>query len=155
MKGQTLAESDSVPVRSRFRQLVDVGIEIADALDAAHTQGIAHRDIKPANIFLTDRGHAKVMDFGLAKLLQAKDQDVEATMAQGVGALTVPGMTLGTTSYMSPEQAAGDPIDGRSYLFSLGVVLYECATGKRPFVGNSARAILSAILHEGRRRLAP
>jgi serine/threonine protein kinase len=145
MKGQTLADRiASGPLK--IPQLVDVGIEIADALDAAHTQGIAHRDIKPANIFLTDRGHVKVMDFGLAKLLQV--QDVDATMAQGVGALTMPGMTLGTTSYMSPEQAAGDPIDGRSDLFSLGVVLYECATGKRPFVGNSARAILSAVLHE-------
>ena len=123
--------------------LIDLSIQIADALDAAHTHGIVHRDIKPANIFLTERGHVKVMDFGLAKLLS--DQDVMLTSE--IEALTQPGMALGTASYMSPEQAAGDPLDGRSDLFSLGIVLYECATGQRPFVGNSARAILSAILH--------
>ncbi len=142
MKGQTL-HARIASGMLKVHQIVDFGIDIADALDAAHTQGIVHRDIKPANIFLTERGHVKVMDFGLAKLLS--DQDVMLTSE--VAALTVPGMTLGTVSYMSPEQAAGDTLDGRSDLFSLGIVLYECATGQRPFVGNSARAILSAILH--------
>ena len=142
MKGQTLLDRLAGGML-KVHQIVDFGIDIADALDAAHAQGIVHRDIKPANIFLTERGHVKVMDFGLAKLLS--DQDVMLTSE--VEALTQPGMTLGTASYMSPEQAAGDPFDGRSDLFSLGIVLYECATGRRPFVGNSARAVLSAILH--------
>ena len=145
MKGQTLHDRLAAGML-KVHQIVDYGIEIADALDAAHTQGIVHRDIKPANIFLTDRGHVKVMDFGLAKLL-SNDEVVETDSMQTIEALTLPGITLGTASYMSPEQAAGDPLDGRSDLFSLGIVLYECATGRRPFVGNSARAVLSAILH--------
>ena len=145
MKGQNLHDRLSAgPIK--VQQIVDIGIEIADALDAAHTQGIVHRDIKPANIFLTERGHVKVMDFGLAKLLSGTD--AVQTGEQVVEALTSPGITLGTASYMSPEQSAGDTLDGRSDLFSLGVVLYECATGHRPFVGNSARAVLSAILHQ-------
>ena len=144
MKGQTLHDRLSTGML-KVPQIIDFGIEIADALDASHAQGIVHRDIKPANIFLTERGHVKVMDFGLAKLLSA--QDVMTTQAQTIEALTQPGMALGTSSYMSPEQAAGDPIDGRSDLFSLGIVLYECAAGRRPFTGNSARAVLSAILH--------
>jgi serine/threonine protein kinase len=145
MKGQTLHDRISAgPIK--VSQIVDIGIEVADALDAAHAQGIVHRDIKPANIFITERGHVKVMDFGLAKLLS--DQDVLQTGEQVVEALTSPGITLGTASYMSPEQSAGDTLDGRSDLFSLGVVLYECATGHRPFEGNSARAVLSAILHK-------
>lgn len=144
MKGQTLHDRLSTGML-KVPQIIDFGIEIADALDAAHAQGIVHRDIKPANIFLTDRGHVKVMDFGLAKLLSA--QDGMTTQTQAIEALTQPGMALGTSSYMSPEQAAGDTIDGRSDLFSLGIVLYECAAGRRPFTGNSARAVLSAILH--------
>ena len=145
MKGQTLHDRISGGML-KVQQIVDYGIEIADALDAAHTQGIVHRDIKPANIFLTERGHVKVMDFGLAKLLSDQDT-VQLNTTSKVAALTQPGMTLGTAFYMSPEQAAGDTFDGRSDLFSLGIVLYECATGRRPFVGNSARAVLSAILH--------
>jgi len=145
MKGQTLHDRISAgPLK--VQQIVDIGIEIADALDAAHTQGIVHRDIKPANIFLTERGHVKVMDFGLAKLLGS--QDALETMAQVVEGLTLPGITLGTAAYMSPEQSAGDTLDARSDLFSLGVVLYECATGQRPFIGNSTRAVLSAIMHK-------
>jgi hypothetical protein len=144
MKGQTLQDR-LLAGMLKVPQIVDFGIEIADALDAAHEQGIVHRDIKPANIFVTDRGHVKVMDFGLAKLLG--NVDLMEAQTRGVEALTQPGMTLGTSSYMSPEQAAGDTLDGRSDLFSLGIVLYECATGRRPFVGNSARAVLSAILH--------
>jgi serine/threonine protein kinase len=144
MKGQTLHARISGGML-KIHQIIDLGIEIADALDAAHTQGIVHRDIKPANIFLTDRGHVKVMDFGLAKLVMS-DQDTALTAAQPQP-LTQYGMTLGTASYMSPEQAAGDTCDARSDLFSLGIVLYECTTGRRPFVGNSSRAVLSAILH--------
>ena len=145
MKGQTLHDRISAgPLK--VLQIVDIGIEIADALDAAHAQGIVHRDIKPANIFLTERGHVKVMDFGLAKLLSGTD--AVQTGEQVVEALTSPGITLGTASYMSPEQSAGDTLDGRSDLFSLGVVLYEAPPGHRPFMGNSARAVLSAILHQ-------
>jgi serine/threonine protein kinase len=144
MKGQTLHHRLASGTL-KLPHLVEVGIEIADALDAAHSQGIVHRDIKPANIFLTDRGHSKVMDFGLAKLLQSQDMDETASVAPET--LTLPGMTLGTASYMSPEQAAGDPIDCRADLFSLGIVLYECATGRKPFIGNSTRAVLAAILN--------
>lgn len=145
MKGQTLHDRIARGML-KVHQVVDYGIETADALDAAHTQGIVHRDIKPANIFITERGHVKVMDFGLAKLMGG--QDVAQTTAQVVETLTTPGVTLGTASYMSPEQAAGDAVDGRSDLFSLGVVLYECATGHRPFTGNSTRAVLAAILNK-------
>ncbi len=146
MKGQTLRDRIARGLL-KIHQIVDVGIEIADALDAAHAQGIVHRDIKPANIFLTERGHVKVMDFGLAKLLPGKDAS-QTTGAQVLDALTVPGVTLGTVSYMSPEQAAGDDVDVRTDLFSLGVVLYECATGHRPFTGNSMGAIFAAILNK-------
>lgn len=144
MKGQTLHDRIA-GATLKVHEIIDFGIEIADALDAAHTQDIVHRDIKPANIFITDRGHVKVMDFGLAKLLN--DQDAVQLNTMSVAALTLPGMTLGTAFYMSPEQAAGDPCDARSDLFSLGIVLYECATGRRPFVGSTSRAVLSAILH--------
>ena len=146
LKGQTLYERLSGGAPLKILQIVEIGLEIADALDAAHTMGIVHRDIKPGNIFITDRGHVKVMDFGLAKLIDKPDSlDVTSDHRP---ALTMPGSTLGTASYMSPEQAAGDPLDGRSDLFSLGIVLYECATGRRPFVGESARVILAAILHK-------
>ncbi len=145
MKGQTLHDRLSTGTL-KVHQIIDYGIEIADALDAAHSQDIVHRDIKPANIFLTERGHVKVMDFGLAKLLSDRDTVHLNTMSI-VAPLTQPGMTLGTAFYMSPEQAAGDPCDARSDLFSLGVVLYECATGRRPFVGSTSRAVLSAILN--------
>lgn len=145
MKGQTLRDRITRGLL-KIHQIVDIGIEIADALDAAHAQAIVHRDIKPANIFLTDRGHVKVMDFGLAKLLTG--QDPSQTTGAQVEALTLPGVTLGTVSYMSPEQAAGDDVDVRTDLFSLGVVLYECATGHRPFTGNSTGAIFSAILNK-------
>jgi serine/threonine protein kinase len=147
MRGQTLHDRISAgPLK--VQQIVDIGIEVADALDAAHAQGILHRDIKPANIFVTDRGHAKVMDFGLAKLLYGHEDSLD-TDSHVIEALTSAGVALGTASYMSPEQTAGDPLDARSDLFSLGVVLYECATGgHRPFQGNSAREVLAAILHK-------
>jgi serine/threonine protein kinase len=127
----------------KIHQLVDVGIQIADALDAAHSEGIIHRDIKPANIFLTDRNQVKLLDFGVAKLTP----DFAHSGTTATPDLTMEGVTLGTISYMSPEQATGEPLDGRTDLFSLGVVLYECATGRQPFLGKTSAVILSNILN--------
>src|SRR3990172_7524942 len=147
MKGLTLRDRlASGPLN--VHQLVDLGIQIADALDAAHAQGIVHRDIKPANVFLTDRGQAKILDFGLAKLLAGQEGSVTTRAATTSDQLTLPGLTLGTVSYMSPEQVAGEELDGRTDLFSLGVALYECATGRRPFTGNTSAVILAAILNK-------
>jgi serine/threonine protein kinase/tetratricopeptide (TPR) repeat protein len=152
LEGQTLKHRiESKPIKTDT--LLDLGIQIADALDAAHAKGIVHRDIKPANIFLTQRGQPKVLDFGLAKLTLSGRSPVEAGGSGMVTApareefLTSPGVTMGTVAYMSPEQVRGEDLDARSDIFSFGLVLYEMATGVAAFSGNTSGVIHEAILN--------
>ncbi len=154
LDGETLKRHiESGPLK--IDSVLDLGVQVAEGLNAAHSQGIVHRDIKPANIFVTRRGHAKILDFGLAKLTyehyQVAAEGAGASALRTAGAteelLTSPGSVVGTVAYMSPEQARGEPLDPRTDLFSFGAVLYEMMSGRRPFQGEASAVVFDSILH--------